>query len=317
MAEFAVTIIGSGSALPMHGRHPSAQVVQYGDTYCLIDCGEGTQSRLRASGIKPFKINLILISHLHGDHVFGLPGLLSSFSHLQRKEELTIYGPIGIKGLLDEIRKYTELKINYPLQLFEADPKGLNKIWTKGNLEVFTFPLHHRIRCNGYLLREKSPVFKLRKEAVEPLKLSPDQIHLLQLGQDIEVGGITIQNNKLTFGEERLLSYAYCSDTQYDKRIIPWIKNVSVLYHETTFRNDLFATAEQTGHSTAGDAGRMANEAGASCLLTGHYSSRYKDVADLIREAEEHFPNVLESIEGKKYPLRLLVQQQSKESGEA
>ncbi|HZV72052.1 MAG TPA: ribonuclease Z [Saprospiraceae bacterium] len=311
MAEFAVTVIGSGSALPMNGRHPSAQVVQYDEIFCLIDCGEGTQTRLRDSGIKPFKINVVLISHLHGDHVFGLPGLLSSFSHLQRKNELIVFGPAGIKGLLDEIIKYTALKINYPLQIIETDAKGLTKIWSKGNLDVFTFPLQHRINCNGYLLKERSALYKLKKDAVESLKLTPEQIHQLQQGGDLEINGRIVLNHELTYGAERPLSYAYCSDTQYSKRIIPWIKNVSVLYHETTFRNDLYETAEQTGHSTAGDAGRMASEAGALCLITGHYSSRYKDVADLIREAEVHFPHVLESIEGKKYSLKMLSQQLS------
>src|SRR5687767_14791722 len=131
MAEFALTIIGSGSALPMHGRHPSSQVVQYDDYYFLIDCGESTQMRLQSAGIRPFKINLVLISHLHGDHVFGLPGLLSSYSHLQRKEKLTVYGPTGTKGLLDEIRKYTELKINYPLEIIESSPTALSKIWSE------------------------------------------------------------------------------------------------------------------------------------------------------------------------------------------
>ena len=306
MAEFAVTVIGSGSALPMHGRNPSAQVIQYDDIFCLIDCGEGTQSRLRTAGIRPFKINVVLISHLHGDHFFGLPGLLSTFSHLQRTEELTVYGPVGIKALLDEIRKYTALKINYPLQVIENDPKGLQPIWSKGNLEIYTFPLNHRIKCNGYLFKEKIPTFRLRKEVVESMKLTPAHIHLLQTGQDIIVHGKTFENRELTYGKEAPLSYAYCSDTQYDKRIIPWIKNVSVLYHETTFANDLCETAEITGHSTSGDAGRIAKEVEATCLLTGHYSSRYKDVAGIIREAEEHFPHVLESIEGKKYNLSVL-----------
>ncbi len=310
MAEFAVTVIGSGSALPMNGRNPSAQVVQYDDIFCLIDCGEGTQIRLHDSGIKPFKINIILISHLHGDHVFGLPGLLSSFSHLQRKEALTVFGPVGIKGLLDEIRKYSEMKINYPLEIVETHAEGLVKIWAKGNLDVFTFPLQHRIPCNGYLLRERTSLYKLKKEVVEALKLTPDQIHQLQHGKDLEINGTLIQNHLMTYGSQSVLSYAYCSDTQYSKKIIPWIKNVTMLYHETTFGNDLAETAEQTGHSTADDAGRMAAEAGTSCLLTGHYSSRYKDVSGLIKEASEHFPHVLESIEGKKYSLRMLTQQQ-------
>ena len=313
MAEFALTVIGSGSALPMHGRHPSSQVIQYDDFFCLIDCGESTQMRLRSAGIRPFKINVILISHLHGDHVFGLPGLLSSYSHLQRKDELTVFGPVGIKGFLDEIIKYTALKINYPLTVIESNPDSLLRIWSKGNLEVLTFPLDHRIMCNGYMIRELNPVMKLKKEKVEALHLSVEQIHSLQQGKGIMVDGNWIENSELTFGHDLILSYAYCSDTRFDERIIPWIKSASVLYHETTFRDELSLLAEQTGHTTAGEAGRMASAAGVSCLITGHYSSRYKDVKDILSEARLHFHNVLESEEGRKYNLRLLAQQSKDE----
>lgn len=306
MSEFALTIIGCGSALPMHGRHPSAQVIQYDDLFCMIDCGESTQMRLRSAGIRPFKINMIFISHLHGDHIFGLPGLLSTFSHLGRKEELNIFGPVGIKGLLDEIRKYTELKITYPLTISESDPAKLTKIWSGRNLEIFNFPLDHRIKCNGYLFKEIFPVLKLKKEIVQSLDLSVEQIHALQKGEDIIHEGKRLLNQELTIGRDQALSYAYCSDTRYDQKIIPWIRSASVLYHETTFRNDMHHKAEQTGHSTSGDAGRMAKEAGVGCLITGHYSSRYKETGDIINEAKIHFPVVLESQEGKKYNLRLL-----------
>src|SRR5688572_1743989 len=189
MAEFAMTVIGSGSALPMHGRHPSAQVIQYDDFFCLIDCGESTQMRLKDAGVRLFKIKIILISHLHGDHVFGLPGLLSTFSHLQRKEPLTVYGPVGLKGLLDSIIRYTELKITYPLQIIESDPKEPTRIWSQGNFEIMTFPLDHRIPCNGYLLREVSPVLKLKKESVTQLGLTVQQIQAIQRGEDIIVNG--------------------------------------------------------------------------------------------------------------------------------
>lgn len=308
MSEFALTIIGCGSALPMHGRHPSSQVIQYDDLFCMIDCGESTQMRLRSAGIRPFKINMILISHLHGDHIFGLPGLLSTFSHLGRKEELNIFGPVGIKGLLDEIRKYTELKITYPLTISESDPIELTKIWSGGNLEILNFPLDHRIKCNGYLIKEISPVIKLKKEIIQSLHLSVEQIHALQKGEDIIYDGKRILNQELTLGRDHALSYAYCSDTRYDQKIIPWIRSASVLYHETTFRNDMSKMAEQTGHSTSGDAGRMAREAGVGCLITGHYSSRYKEVTEIVNEAKFHFPVVLESEEGKKYNLRLIGQ---------
>lgn len=309
MAEFALTIIGCGSALPMHGRHPSAQVIQYDDIFCLIDCGESTQMRLRNFGIKPFRISLILISHLHGDHVFGLPGLLSSFTHLQRKDPLTIYGPKGLKGLLEEIIKYTELKISYPLEIIESNPKGLNKIWSNGNLEILTFPLYHRIACNGYLIREISPALKLRKEKIKSFPFTVEQIHSLQKGEDVVIYDKTLLNSDFTYGPESPVSYAYCSDTRYDERIVPYIMNVRVLYHETTFGNELSAMAEQTGHCTAGDAGKMAASANAACLITGHYSSRYKNVEQLIMEAQQSFGLVLEAEEGKKYNLRMLAQQ--------
>lgn len=307
MAEFALTIIGSGSALPMHGRHPSSQVIQYDDFFCMIDCGEGTQMRLRSAGIRPFKIEVILISHLHGDHVFGLPGLLSSFSHLQRKEELLVFGPPGIKGLLDEIIKYTETKITYPLTIHESDPSQLTSIWQRGNFEILNFPLDHRIRCNGYLLREVQPVRRLNKEKVESLKLPVQMLQALQRGDDISYKGKEYLNSELTLESGTRLSYAYCSDTRFDKRIIPWIRSASVLYHETTFRDDLRETANITGHSTASEAGIMAKEAGVSCLITGHYSSRYKDPQAVVEEAGLHFPNVVGSVEGNKYNLRQLV----------
>lgn len=308
MAEFAMTVIGSGSALPMHGRHPSAQVVQYDDMFFLIDCGEGTQMRLRDANIKPFKIQLIFISHLHGDHVFGLPGLISSFSHLKRTEPLTVFGPKGITNFLNEIIRYSEMKVNYPLHIIESTPFNPQLIWTESNLEIFTFPLNHRIACNGYLFREKHAVLKLRKEKIQSMSLSIEQIHALQRGEDIIYNRRKIGNHEMTFGKEYPLSYAYCSDTKYDTRLVSMIRPVSVLYHETTFKNDMRVMAEETGHTTAGDAGLMAKELEAACLITGHYSSRYKFVADLLTEAEVFCPQVLEAVEGKKYNLRALAQ---------
>ena len=231
MAEFAMTVIGSGSALPMHGRHPSAQVIQYDDMFFLIDCGEGTQMRLRDAAIKPFKIQLILISHLHGDHVFGLPGLISSFSHLKRTEPLTVFGPAGIKDLLQAIIRYCEMKINFPLTIIESTPHGLNSIWSVDNLEILTFPLNHRIACNGYLFREKEAVLKLRKEKVQSMALPVAQIHALQRGEDIVHKGQPFANDELTYGAGQRLSYAYCSDTKFDLRLVSMIRPVSVLYH--------------------------------------------------------------------------------------
>jgi ribonuclease Z len=307
MADFTMTVIGCGSALPMHGRHPSAQVVQYGDLYCLIDCGEGTQDRLKEAGVKSFKISHILISHLHGDHIFGLPGLISSFTHLKRTEALTIYGPVGLKGLMSEIIRYTDLKISYPLTIIEKEPKRISKILSFKNFEILTFPLYHRISCNGYVLREMVPEIRLNKAAVGELDLTPEQLQSLKRGDDILYKGRVLANEKLTLGRERPVSYAYCSDTKFDLRLIASIRKVSVLYHETTFMNVMASMAQQTGHSTAGEAGEMAAAAGVSCLITGHYSSRYKSIEGLITEAEEKFRPVLAAEEGKKYNLRTLA----------
>jgi ribonuclease Z len=290
----------------MHGRHPSAQLLQYDDFYCLIDCGEGTQERMIDAGIRTFKIKHILISHLHGDHVFGLPGLLSSYAHLKRTEPLTVFGPVGIQGLLDSIFRYTELTLTYPLTIIEKVPTSLVSIANEGNIEILTFPLYHRIACNGYLIREKVAHNNLDKEKIRNEHLTIGQIQSLKRGEDIRVDGMLVSYENYLCKPSYVISYAYCSDTRFDMRIVSWIKGVKVLYHETTFMNDMESMAEITGHSTSGEAGRIASEAGVTCLITGHYSSRYKDVGLLVAEAGAHFGFVLQAEEGKKYNLRAI-----------
>lgn len=307
MDEFTLTIIGSGSALPMHGRHPSAQVVQYDDLCCLIDCGEGTQERLRPAGVRPFLIDIILISHLHGDHIFGLPGLLSSYTHLGRTEPLSIFGPVGLKGFLESIIGYTEMKVSFPMNIIEESPAGPYSILKRANIEIWTFPLYHRIACNGYVFRELSSHIRLHKERLLEYGLTPVQIKAVKRGEEIEHSGRRIPASFFILDSLPPVSYAYCSDTRYDQRLLPAIRDVSVLYHETTFMNDLEEMADHTGHSTSGQAGLIASEAGVSCLITGHYSSRYKDVHPLVEEAGENFRHVIESEEGKKYNLRNLA----------
>lgn len=290
----------------MHGRHPSAQVLQYNDLCCLIDCGEGTQERLKPAGIRPFRINMVLISHLHGDHVFGLPGLISSYTHLKRKDKLTIYGPSGIKGLLESIISYTEMKISYPLEIIEQTPHTLTSLFATPQFEILTFPLYHRIACNGYLFRELLPKVRMNKERLVEYPLTPAQIQAVKSGEDIEHEGQQISGSSFLEEANGPVSYAYCSDTRYDQRLLPSIKGVSVLYHETTFMNDKALLAKETGHSTSGEAGQMAMEAGVSCLMTGHYSSRYIDIDPLIAEVTEFYPHVIQAEEGKTYDLRKL-----------
>ncbi len=291
----------------MHGRHPSAQVVQYHDFCCLIDCGEGTQERLLPAGIKPFKISTILITHLHGDHVYGLPGLLSSFSHLKRSEPLVIFGPGGLRGMLESIFHYSELTLSYPITIIENTPERLISLLVKDNLEILTFPLDHRIACNGYIIRELNSSVKLKKDKIIAYQLGPGQIKALKRGEDIEVNEESMSAEAFIHDPVPPVSYAYCSDTRYDDRLISMIGGVSVLYYETTFMDDMAEMALITGHSTAGQAGKMASEAKVSCLITGHYSSRYKDINDLLAEAEANFSPVLQAEEGKKYNLRNLA----------
>jgi ribonuclease Z len=308
MAEFAVTILGSGSAVPMHGRHPSAQVVQYEESFFLIDCGEGTQLLFREAGIKPFRIKVILISHLHGDHVFGLPGLLSSYSHLGRSEALTIFGPIGIQAFLESIIQYSELKIRFPMEIIELETTGLKIIYENANLEIQTFPLKHRIKCQGYLFREKKVPIRFNKQRLTELSLTPDQIKSVIQGEDITVQGKLISRENILLPPLAPLSYGYCSDTAYFPSLASWLKSVRVLYHEATFRNDLEELAVETGHSTAGEAAQIAVDAGAGCLMLGHYSSRYKLLDDLLAEAKAIFHNTVLSIEGKQYKIRELTE---------
>ena len=307
MNEFNLTIIGSGSAIPMHGRHPSAQILQYNDFCCLIDCGEGTQERLLPAGIKPFKISTILITHLHGDHVYGLPGLLSSFSHLKRTEPLVIFGPMGLKGMLESIFHYSELTLSYPISIIEMAPKQLSRLLVKDNLEILTFPLDHRIACNGYIIRELSSSINIKKDKIIEYQLGLQQIKSLKRGEDIEVNKERMSATAFTHDPIPPVSYAYCSDTRYNASLLSMIRGVSVLYYETTFMNDMAEMAQITGHSTAGQAGKLASEAEVSCLITGHYSSRYKDISVLVAEAEANFSHVLQAEEGKKYNLRNLA----------
>ena len=263
------------------------------------------------AGIKPFRIKQILISHLHGDHVFGLPGLLSSFAHMKRIDELTVYGPIGTKGLLESILRFTELNLTYPLIIIESEITKLTGIFSQGNIEVLSFPLYHRIACNGYIVREKSSPINLQKELISSAHLSIEQIQALKKGEDISIEGEVVPYENFIRNPARPISYAYCSDTRYDLRLLSWIRGVTVLYHETTFMNDMAKMAELTGHSTAGEAGRIASAADVTCLITGHYSSRYKNAGLLVEEAKTHFGFVLQAEEGKKYNFRKLAKREA------
>ena len=259
----------------------------------LIDCGEGTQVQLRKAKARFSKINHIFISHLHGDHCFGLPGLIASFRLLGRETPLHIYAPKGIKEMLETIFRITETHKGFELIYHELESKKSVKIFEDNRLEVFTIPLNHRIYCNGYLFREKP---KERHLNVQEISKYPEietcDYHNLKLGKDFVLSdGYVLKNEVLTTEPSKSVSYAFCSDTRYLESILPIIENVDVLYHEATFLHELKEMADYTGHTTALEAARIARKANVGKLILGHFSNRYHDLNVFTDEAREVFAN--------------------------
>jgi len=304
--EFTLTILGSGSALPMPGRSPAAQVLRYGQTGILVDCGEGTQVRMRDEGVKAFQIGLVLVSHLHGDHVFGLPGLLSSMNHLGRREALHVIGPPGIRRLLETVAELSELQFHFELTVQEVRPSAPEVVWSDGDLEVRAFPLTHRIPTLGYLVRERKLRIRFNKEEITARGLDGEAMAAIsaRLAKGIEPEDPDLG---VLYQLAHPVGYAYCSDTRFDPRVASWVRHVPVLYHETTFLDHLAGLAFETGHSTAAEAGKLATMAEAGWLVTGHYSSREKDNDVYAAEARLHFPRVLAGRDGLRLDLRALA----------
>lgn len=300
MVRFEVTILGNNSSYPAHGRFPTSQVLNYNGRLYLIDCGEGTQIRLSEYNIKRSRINHVFISHLHGDHIFGLPGFINSFMHFSRTEPLHVYGPKGIRQLIDTILRLSESRIEFDVIFHEFTHTGKQKILEESNLRVFAFPMVHRIATYGYVFVEVQTEPNIDKDVIERYELSVDQIVGMKEGRftpsDLGLPDETVIRH-------RPRSYAFCSDTAYNPTIIPWIHEVSVLYHEATFAHDLEDKAASTKHSTAFQAGMMARLAEAGELLIGHFSGRYKDLQPLLLEALDVFPDTRLALEGHTYPV--------------
>lgn len=258
----------------------------------LIDCGEGTQVQLRKAKAKFSKINHIFISHLHGDHVFGLPGLISSFRLLGRETPLHVYGPKGIKEMMETIFRITETHQGFEVVFHELSSKKSEKVYEDNRVEVFTIPLDHRIYCNGYLFKEKPKERHLNMQEISKYpEIEICDYHNLKRGKDIQLSdGYILKNGNLTKPAEPSVSYAFCSDTRYLESIIPIIKNVDVLYHESTFLHDLKKMADYTGHTTALEAAKIARKANVKKLILGHFSNRYHDLSVFLNEACEIFP---------------------------
>ncbi|AZI69243.1 ribonuclease Z [Cloacibacterium normanense] len=287
-----LTILGYNSAIPTVKSAPTAQFLEMEERCFLIDCGEGTQVQLRKAKAKFSKINHIFISHLHGDHVFGLPGLISSFRLLGRETLLHVYGPKGIKEMMETIFRITETHQGFEVVFHELSSKKSEKVFEDNRVEVFTIPLDHRIYCNGYLFREKPKERHLNMQEISKYpEIEICDYHNLKRGKDIQLSdGYILKNENLTKPAEPSVSYAFCSDTRYLESIIPIIKNVDVLYHEATFLHDLKKMADYTGHTTALEAAKIARKANVKKLILGHFSNRYNDLSVFLNEACEIFP---------------------------
>jgi len=300
--SFELTILGSNSALPTSNRYPTAQVLEVPGRCFLIDCGEGTQIQLRRNKISFSKIRHIFISHLHGDHYYGLIGLLSTMNLLGVKSDVHIYAPSELKTLiqpqLDFIRGEMSIKpIFHPLNL-----KKPQTVFESKNIEVLSFPVKHSIPTVGFLFREKPKQANIKKEMIKAYNIPLAQIKDIKAGADFETeDGRIIPNEKLTTPPPKPKSYAFCTDTAFHPPIAEIINGVDLLYHEATFLEELKDLAEKTLHSTARQAAEMAKLSKASKLLIGHFSSRFKNLNDFKTEAREVFRNTELAIEGKKY----------------
>ncbi len=294
-----LTILGCYAATPRTITNPTAQVLEIRNRMFLIDCGEGTQVQLRKNKLKFSKINHIFISHLHGDHFYGLVGLISTFMLLNRQTDLHVYGPKGIKEIILLQLRYGNSFTGYNLYFHELDSKESEVIFEDDKVVVKTIPLKHRIYTNGFLFQEKVGDRKLNVDAVRQYKIDTCYFQKIKNGKDITLeDGTIIPNIVLTFDPIPPKSYAFCSDTMYDERIIPVIQNVDVLYHETTFLEAEADKAEKTMHSTAREAATIALKANVKQLLLGHYSTRYSTIELFQQEAEVIFANTLLADDG-------------------
>jgi ribonuclease Z len=298
---FAVTVLGNNSALPMHDRHPTAQVVTYKEQLFLIDCGEGTQMQMNAFKIRRSRINHIFISHLHGDHYFGLFGLLNSYGLNGRREPLHIYAPAALEPLLKLSFDVADVDLPYVLH-FHAIQQG-SVLLDDENLTVTAFPVTHRIECWGFLFREKPRPRKVIPEKAREAGIPGAFFPQLKSGSDYtHKNGHITRNEEVTEPGPAARSYAFCADTLYEpQKIGEVVKNCTMIYHEATYLEDQQEKAAARYHSTAAQAARIASNAGAKRLLIGHFSSRYTDLQPFLEESRSIFPTTDLAIEGTTY----------------
>jgi ribonuclease Z len=302
--SFDVTILGTGAAIPTLNRGTTAQFINCHQRYILIDCGEGTQLKMREFGLKFQKLDLILISHLHGDHVFGLPGLISTMQLLGRKDPITIIGPEGISAFLNIQFEQVGLFRGFPINFIEVEKNHSGTVFEDKCLSISTFPLNHRVPTQGYRIEETLGKRLLNKEAFDQYGVSVAYINKLLDGEDIEDNnGTTVKSSDVTFPPKPAKSYAFCSDTAFHPPILPFIKDVDLLYHEATFIDTEAERASKTYHSTAKQAATIALKANAKRLVLGHFSARYRSTQQHLEEAKEIFDNAFCPNDGERFIL--------------
>ena len=295
-----LTVLGCYAATPRTFTNPTSQVLEINNEVFLIDCGEGTQVELRRNKVKFGKIKHVFISHLHGDHFYGLIGLISTFMLLNRKTELHVYGPKGIKEIITLQLKFSNSWTGYPLYFHELSSKETEVILTTKKVTVETIPLKHRIYCNGFLFREQPKPRKLLMEEVDRYEIDVAYYKSIKKGKDATLSdGTVIPNAQLTLDPPPPKSYAFCSDTAYNPALADQLQNVTVLYHEATFLEEHAYLAAPTGHSTAREAAAIAREANVENLVLGHFSTRYDSILPFKTEAESIFPSVHLADDGK------------------
>jgi ribonuclease Z len=298
--SFKITILGSSGAMPAYGRHPSSQLVEIQNHFFLVDCGEGAQMQLMKFQANFHRINHIFISHLHGDHFLGLMGLIYTM-HLQRRvNDLHIYSHRGLDEIITTQLRYSQSAPGFQMYFHVLEQDARTVIFENDLLTIETIPLLHKIRCSGFLFREKIKPRRIDKTKL-PEGLLIRQIANLKNGDDVtdEEGNVLFKNEELTFPPRRSRSYAYCSDTAFSETLVSQVKDVDVLYHEATFIEEEASKARETLHSTAREAAMVARLANNSKLLLGHFSARYRDLAPILEEAKTVFENSFLAIEGE------------------
>lgn len=299
---FKVTILGSSAAVPVEDRYMTSQYIEVENHHFLVDCGEATQFQMIKNSLSYQKISRIFISHLHGDHFFGLPGLLSTMHLNKRTADLHIHAPRGLDEVLLANFKHSGTVLNYRIFIYETPTEMPEIIFENDVLTVETIPLLHRVPCTGFLFKEKPKLRRIVPEKL-PTGIPFDIFKKLKAGEDVMFEGKVLKSEEVTLPPRHSRSYAFCSDTKYLESIVPQIEECDLLYHEATFAEEHKERAEVTYHSTAKQAASIAAQAQADKLLIGHFSARYKELNFLKEEAQEVFPNTELAIEGKTFEI--------------